>query len=177
MGVIFVAGIYGVGKTTLCNELSLVLGIPHFSASELISTYNGEIYGANKSVNSVNNNQDILVEQVKRLLKNYDTIILSGHFVIITQGKICCVPQNTFTNLSLSKILLLEADCNRIIQNLVKRDNKIYDDKIIKELCLNERQLAMEVAERLVIPFIKYDMTFSDKDAKGVVKLLKGENL
>ena len=46
MGTIFVAGTYGVGKSTLCNKLSTALKIPDFSAGDLISAVNGETYGA-----------------------------------------------------------------------------------------------------------------------------------
>ena len=34
MGTIFVAGTYGVGKSTLCNKLSTALKIPDFSAGD-----------------------------------------------------------------------------------------------------------------------------------------------
>lgn len=44
-GIIFVAGIYGVGKSTLCERLSISIGIPCYSAGDLISAINGEIYG------------------------------------------------------------------------------------------------------------------------------------
>ena len=37
MGTIFVAGSYGVGKSTLCSALSNVLTIPAYSAGDLIS--------------------------------------------------------------------------------------------------------------------------------------------
>lgn len=47
-GIIFVAGIYGVGKSTLCERLSISIGIPCYSAGDLISAINGEIYGRNK---------------------------------------------------------------------------------------------------------------------------------
>ena len=49
-GIIFVAGIYGVGKSTLCERLSLSIGIPCYSAGDLISALNGETYGRNKTV-------------------------------------------------------------------------------------------------------------------------------
>lgn len=49
-GIIFVAGIYGVGKSTLCERLSISIGIPCYSAGDLISAINGEIYGRNKTV-------------------------------------------------------------------------------------------------------------------------------
>ena len=50
MGTIFVAGSYGVGKSTLCNAMSKVLTIPTYSAGDLISNINGEKYGENKTV-------------------------------------------------------------------------------------------------------------------------------
>lgn len=59
MGTIFVAGSYGVGKSTLCNALSNTLTIPAYSASDLISNVNGEQYGANKAVKNKDANQDI----------------------------------------------------------------------------------------------------------------------
>ena len=34
--ILFVAGVYGVGKTTLCEVISQSFNIPSFSASELI---------------------------------------------------------------------------------------------------------------------------------------------
>ena len=42
MGVIFVAGSYGVGKSTLCEKLSYRMDLPFYSASDLISEVNGE---------------------------------------------------------------------------------------------------------------------------------------
>lgn len=47
-GIIFVAGIYGVGKSTLCERLGLSIGVPCYSAGDLISALNGETYGRNK---------------------------------------------------------------------------------------------------------------------------------
>lgn len=41
-GIIFVAGIYGVGKSTLCERLGLSIGIPCYSAGDLISAHSTE---------------------------------------------------------------------------------------------------------------------------------------
>jgi len=35
-GVIFIAGVYGVGKSTICNNLNKSLGIPAYSSSKLV---------------------------------------------------------------------------------------------------------------------------------------------
>lgn len=68
-GIIFVAGIYGVGKSTLCERLSISIGIPCYSAGDLISAINGEIYGRNKTVVNKEKNQDILVTAVNERLQ------------------------------------------------------------------------------------------------------------
>ena len=65
-GIIFVAGTYGVGKSTLCDKLSKKLNIPSYSSGDLISEINGEIYGANKVVKDKTANQNILISAVKR---------------------------------------------------------------------------------------------------------------
>lgn len=74
MGTIFIAGSYGVGKSTLCDNLSRVSGVPAYSAGDLISCINGEQYGANKVVQDKEANQDILVIEVGKKLDHYPTI-------------------------------------------------------------------------------------------------------
>ena len=81
-GIIFVAGIYGVGKSTLCERLGLSIGIPCYSAGDLISALNGETYGRNKTVVNKEKNQDILVAAVNDRLQKDTAFILSGHFCI-----------------------------------------------------------------------------------------------
>ena len=106
MGVLFLAGIYGVGKSTLGETLSQRQGIPFFSAGDLISQVNGEIYGANKVVADKVGNQDILAIQINRLLKQYDRILLAGHFCIVNKhGEVDCLPQDAYKNLHLEHLL------------------------------------------------------------------------
>ena len=56
-GVIFVAGVYGVGKSTMCSSLSERLNIDFCSAGDLISECNKETYGSNKKVKDKDNNK------------------------------------------------------------------------------------------------------------------------
>lgn len=67
MSTIFLAGIYGVGKSTLAERISATTGLPCFSAGDLISRVNGEKYGANKFVTDKEKNQDILAECVSEI--------------------------------------------------------------------------------------------------------------
>lgn len=126
MGTIFVAGSYGVGKSTLFNVLSKALDIPTFSAGDLIGNINGEQYGANKAVKNKDVNQDILGIEVKKKLEQYPTILLAGHFCLFDKSN--CVeklPNSIFEKISIEQILLLEADPVRISTNLSIRDKKI----------------------------------------------------
>lgn len=125
MGTIFVAGSYGVGKSTLCNVLSKALDIPTFSAGDLIGNINGEQYGANKAVKNKDVNQDVLGIEVKKKLEQYPTILLAGHFCLFDKSN--CVeklPNSIFEKISIEQILLLEADPLRISTNLSIRDKK-----------------------------------------------------
>lgn len=125
MGTIFVAGTYGVGKSTLCNKLSTASKIPDFSAGDLISAVNGETYGANKVVRDKDANQNILASQVKQLLKSTPSIILAGHFCIFDiNGNVDTLPSRVFYDLEIETILLLEASSLQIIKNLSMRDKK-----------------------------------------------------
>ena len=76
-GIIFVAGIYGVGKSTLCERLGLSIGVPCYSAGDLISALNGETYGRNKTVANKEKNQDIFypLKKQKNKKRKYWLII------------------------------------------------------------------------------------------------------
>lgn len=107
---IFIAGVYGTGKSTMCSALSKELHIPAFSASDLISSFNGEQYGANKTVSDKNNNQVLLSERVHQLSKEYGNIILAGHFCIFnTNNEVDILPESVYPTLNISQIILLEA--------------------------------------------------------------------
>ena len=107
MGVYFLAGIYGVGKSTLGNELSRQMNMPFFSAGDLISEVNGETYGANKVVANKDENQSILAQRVRQLLVKHPKILLAGHFCIVnSKGKVDPLPEHVFGELSIENMFL-----------------------------------------------------------------------
>ena len=66
-GVIFVAGIYGVGKSTLCEKLSKELKIPFYSSGDLISKVNGELYVFSGNLGGV---QDVYYRPTTFIISN-----------------------------------------------------------------------------------------------------------
>lgn len=176
MGTIFVAGSYGVGKSTLCSALSKTLKIPSYSASDLISNVNGERYGANKAVKDKEANQDILAFEIKKKLEQYPTILLAGHFCIF--DKLNCVeklPYSVFEKISIEQILLLEANPVRILTNLSIRDNKNYELRHIELLLEEERHAAEEVSKEYSCRLNIHQMAFDESDLRKCCKILNEE--
>lgn len=174
MGTIFVAGVYGVGKSTLCDRLAKVLDIPSCSAGDLISQVNGEIYGANKAVENKHSNQDILAVAVDEKLKHSSTILLAGHFCIFDRhNHVDRLPADIFNKLHIQQILLLEADVERIIQNLNQRDGKHYTVQQVSALLAEERRAAEEVAGANGYPLSVHRMAFNENDISSCLSLLK----
>lgn len=165
MSTIFLAGIYGVGKSTLAEKLSAATSLPCFSAGDLISKVNGEKYGANKFVANKEKNQDILAECVSEILQTTQTIILAGHFCIVNrQRKVDKLPNQIFKKLQISKIVLLEADPLIIMNHLFGRDRENYSLELLKDLSIQERKCAKNVSALLQCPLIIHQMRYTDED-------------
>ena len=173
MGTIFIAGVYGVGKSTLVQKLASRINTPCFSSSTIISAVNGEQYGRNKAVKDKYKNQEILVARVSELLKELDQIILTGHFCILNkQNNIENLPQSVFHNLSIDCIILLEASPERIALNLQKRDGIEYSLETIRGLSIRERTCAHQIADALRCPLIIHHMSYDNNDIQDLVTKL-----
>lgn len=170
---IFIAGVYGTGKSTLCSTLSERLHIPAFSAGDLISAMNGEQYGANKAVADKNNNQVLLAERVRELNYENGQIILAGHFCIFNADNgVEVLPESVYSALDITRIVLLEADIQSIIANLRQRDGKNYSEKSISTLIKKEREQSERISKQLKCPLNIYKMTFMDGNLDYVSSLL-----
>lgn len=174
MGVIFIAGSYGVGKSTLCDHLSSKIKIPCYSAGDVISSVNGEKYGANKAVSNKSTNQNILAAEIKKILEICPRIMLAGHFCIFDRfNHVENLPEEVFSNLNIDCILLLEAEIERIVRNLCERDGKNYTYSEISTLVLKEKEYAQLISKKLSVPIIIHKMNFDGTDAESCLDLLK----
>lgn len=175
MGVIFVAGVYGVGKSTLCKALSQILKLPFYSASDLISKVNREKYGTNKAVKDKFYNQEILINEINKKLNKYPTILLAGHFCIFDKdNSVDILPKNVFKEMQIEQILLLETDVDRIIYNLKKRDGKQYTSTQILRLIKEEKIMAERVAKENECLLHIHKMEFNENDLDMCVSILNG---
>ena len=163
--VYFVTGVYGVGKTTLCNKLRRVTGLPAFSAGDLISEINGETYGKNKVVKDVKYNQDILLLAVETKLQVCPEMILAGHFCIVSKNNtVELLPDHIFDKIHLRQIILLEADVLQVAKNIKSRDQQTYPIQTLEQLIACERMQAQRVSQKLMIPLTIYNMHYDHSD-------------
>lgn len=174
-GVIFIAGTYGVGKSTLCDKLSEKLNIASFSSGDLISEINGEIYGKNKVVKDKTANQNILISSVKKKLSLYPFFLLAGHFCIFNKNcEVEILPEFVYKEMPILKLILLEANVERIINNIRFRDNKAYSLDAIKNLILTERKQAENISAQLNIPLYIHKMNFDQSDIDKISAIVQG---
>lgn len=170
---IFIAGVYGTGKSTMCTALSERLNILAFSAGDLISVMNGEQYGANKAVADKENNQILLADCVDELNHKNELIILAGHFCIFNANNyVEILPETVYSALNITRIILLESDVHTIIAHLRCRDGKNYSEKSVSTLIEKEREQSERVSNQLKCPLNIYNMTFTDDDLNNIASLI-----
>lgn len=173
-GVCFVGGIYGVGKNTLCQQISQRLNVPFYSAGDLISCVNGEQYGSSKVVADKFLNQKILISEVNKKLRCNKSLLLAGHFCILDgRNEVDRLPGWVFDQLAITKIILLEASAKKIQTNLLKRDMKEYPITLIEKLLKSERSMAQEVADELGCELLIQKLHYDSSDDKDCVRFLQ----
>ena len=151
--IVFIAGIHGVGKTTLCGYLSKELSIKNYSASALIKEYAKIELPKNKKIQNIQGNQDILIKAINELLKNEETCIIDGHFCLFDQAaKITRIPSATFEEMKPMAIVCLYEDIDIINQRLKSRDSHEHDDELLYALQEEEKSYSKEVSNLLGIP-------------------------
>lgn len=97
-----------------------------------------------------------------------------GIFCILnSNNEIEYLPDFVYEELSLTKIILLEAEPENIYKNLQKRDKKNYSIEIIEELLKSERKQASKIASMLNIPLYSHTMCFNKEDFNIIVSMIK----
>lgn len=132
MDYILLAGIHGVGKSTLLNQLNKVCPIEAYTICSLIKQAGVEMNDSDKQTKQISRNQNLWKKELKKIKYSYRKIILDGHFTLLNrQGNIVPLPINTFDDINISRIILKQEKPKIIQSRLLKRDNCNWDiDKI-----------------------------------------------
>lgn len=158
--IIFVGGIHGVGKTTLCSKIINRTGLKHFSASELIKKVkHDDVCKKRKLVPDINENQNYLSIALNEYMNEDLTYLLDGHFCLLNnEGAITRIPFSTFQDVSPSCIVTVSDSVDNIISRLSKRDSETYDDKYISLFQKEEIEYSKYIAKSLRVPFYEFEM-------------------
>lgn len=151
--IIFIGGIHGVGKGTLCKQLCQQYNLKHLSASKVLKW--GEISDKkNKKVKNLKSTQERLLEGLSRIVKPNKKYLLDGHFCLLNSNGIPeKVPEITFFKINPFAIIIITLDIETILKRLENRDNEKYNLETLKKMQILEVQLAKETAYKLKIPF------------------------
>lgn len=165
--IIFLTGVYGVGKTSIDKYIEEKFNIPYYSASQLISSNNNEEYGVNKFVSDRENNQAILIASVNKIKDSI--FVLDGHFCLLEKdNKINALNESFYKDMNITRIILLYAKDTLVFRNLLKRDKKEYDLKFVSKIIDAEERQARKVAEKYNIPLYKLEMNYNGLDGLKV---------
>lgn len=153
--IIFVGGVHGVGKTTLCKNIESRFNIEHFSASNLIAREKTEEHFRNKRVENIAGNQDILVEAINKYLNNENTYLIDGHFCLLNKdNKITEIPYSTFEGICPSAIIVLVDEPENIYTRLSSRDGVKHDLALLRSFQEQEIYNAEYIRDKLNIPYL-----------------------
>ena len=171
MGVIFVAGVHAVGKTTACSHAAGALNIAHYTASGLIKAEKATaIPLRGKVAADIEGNQHLLIRGVRKALdESKGRMILDGHFSLPdTRGEFQVVELEVFRALTLSGVVVFHDEPEAIVARRHLRDGERHSRETITHHQELELAHARLVSAELQIP-LKLLAAF---DSAGLVETI-----
>jgi len=157
--MVFVGGVHGVGKSTLCKRSFSPIGYRCVTASSLI-TAGGQRTNKEKLVNDAVDNQAVLLEQLRTAKKQYCRLLLDGHFTLInSQGQIEPIEPEIFRTMKLNQLILIKGCSDEISSRLKERDGKKWTSSFLKKFQSEEEAHARYISEEIDIPLQVFDNT------------------
>lgn len=165
---IFISGVHGVGKGTLCEKISSHFTFPYYSASTLIKSVKNAAVDKNKVVIDADKNQDYLIVALNQLNVDSDYILVDGHFCLQGDNGVIEIPLATFQSMALDAIVLLTDEPDQIHARLHSRDNASLGMDVISNLQDKEIERANYIAKDLGIPLLESKIS----DIRAIVSWL-----
>jgi adenylate kinase len=167
--LVFIGGIHGVGKGSICRKICEETNFIHLVASDLLKW--GEISdGDNKNVKDIETTQDRLILGLKRTIERNKHYLLDGHFCLFnSKGEVERIPKETFVKINPKLIVIVTHSVNKIQERLNKRDGKIYNLELLNKMQTMEVDYANLIASTLNIPSIE----IKGDNYQPILKLIK----
>ncbi len=176
--VIFIGGIHGVGKTTLCKQILEEIKIGYYSASELIRRLDEDsLHSENKAVLDVEVNQDKLMTSVDLYMNKTKPCLLDGHFCLLdSEHNIIKIPKKVFENISPRGILIVCDSASNISDRIFCRDKRRCDVELLSFFQEREVEYSERIAKELNVRYKVFNVNDSSKKAIAFIKGLVEEN-
>lgn len=156
--IIFVGGIHGVGKSTICQKLVSDLNINYLSASEVLKWADLNTDKKNKKVSDIPQTQNRLISGLTNIITQDNYYILDGHFCLFNkEGIVTKIPLETFIAISPIYLIIVIDDIADIVIALEKRDEKAYDFDTLAQMQNLEIEYAHEISQKLNIPLFEFN--------------------
>lgn len=154
--IIFIGGIHGVGKGTICKKLAQQVGIEHLSASEVLKWSEVKDDVTDKRVDDIPNTQDRLVSGLKEMTNANDWYLLDGHYCLFDkENEVSRVPMETFQSISPVLISIVVGEPRVIVEQLAGRDGQKYSVAKLEEMQREEIDYANVISSSLHVPLLE----------------------
>ncbi|WP_433811387.1 ATP-binding protein [Flavobacterium johnsoniae] len=148
--IIFVGGIHGVGKSTICQEICNDLELGYLSASDLINWQKLNSDFQNKTVHNIIQTQDRLILALENNIKKDLYYVLDGHYCLLNkENTIVNIPLQTFKLINPCSLNVILGNSIEIKDRLEKRDGRIYSLDLLEKLQENELNYAKYLSKNL----------------------------
>jgi len=170
--IIFIGGIHGVGKGTLCRKVCNDLNLRHLSASEVLKWE--EISDKeNKLVKDFTLTQNRLITNLQQIVRENERYVLDGHYCLLNKDNIPeKIDFDTFRTLNPFAFIIVVDDVQEIKKRLENRDNREYDFDLLLKFQELELKYSKELAEQLNKPHL----TLKSEETNNFKTFLYDEN-
>lgn len=150
--IIFVSGVHGAGKSTLCSIVTQRTSLPHYSSSTLIKE-NSEYKELLKRATKTSEKQEILLNALDELPKS--SFLLDGHFCLIGEDEqIIELADDVYYRMQPSAIINVVCRPDIVKERLSNRDSNSFSTELLSELQAYEARKADKISIGLGIPLI-----------------------
>jgi adenylate kinase len=152
--MIFLGGVHGVGKTSMCTGLFESLSLRVISASAVIrAERHVPSQDSRTAVMNVGGNQELLIRGVQRLvMATPGRYLLDGHFALRTvTGEIEDISVEVFESIGVRRLICLIDNPVAIAKRLIARDGQVHDVDAITQLQDAELRSAQFISRKLAL--------------------------
>lgn len=151
--IVFIGGIHGVGKSTICQHISRELNMEYLSASELLRWEDINDDTKNKKVKNIPFTQNRLITGLSNTVQEGKYYLLDGHYCLLNEKEeIEKISVDVFKQINPKVLGVIIGDIIEIKTRLDLRDNKNYGFELLEQLQDSELDYAKELSIALKVP-------------------------